>query len=283
MSLEASRVDPVIALEKEAALIAAIRARGSILIGFSGGVDSVYLASVAVEAVGPAHTLAVIGRSASYPLVQWEQARAAATQIGVPFEEVDTHEMDDPRYAANPVNRCFYCKTELWSVLVPIARARGLAVVADGSNADDRGDFRPGAQAARDHGVWSPLAEAGLTKAEIRARSVVRGLPTAVAPASPCLSSRLPYHLAVTPARLQQVERAEAALRALGITGDLRVRHHDDLARVEVGAAELDAWLEPEASARIGSALRAVGYRRVTIDLRGFRSGSLNVLEGITA
>ncbi|MBK8248798.1 MAG: ATP-dependent sacrificial sulfur transferase LarE [Gemmatimonadetes bacterium] len=283
MTPDAPLADPALALHKEGQLIAQLQQRGSILVGFSGGVDSVYLAAVAVEAVGAENTLAVIGRSPSYPAVQWEAARAVATQLAVPCLEVDTHELDDPRYAANPTNRCFFCKTELWSVLVPIAAARGLAVVADGSNADDRTDFRPGAQAARDHGVWSPLSDAGLTKAEIRQRSAARGLPTANQPASPCLSSRLPYHIAVTTERLAQVERAEAALRALGITGDLRVRHHGDLARVELGRDQLALWLAPGAAARIAAALREAGYSRVTIDLRGFRSGSLNVLEGVGA
>jgi uncharacterized protein len=273
--------DGTAARSKEEQLVEALRERGSVLIGFSGGVDSVYLAAVAVEALGAEHTLAVIGRSPSYPVAQWEVARAAARHVGVPCLEVDTHELDDPRYAANPVNRCFYCKTELWSVLVPMARERGFAAVADGSNADDRGDYRPGAAAAREHGVWSPLAEVSMTKAEIRERSVVRGLPTATQPASPCLSSRLPYHTAVTPERLRQVEQAEAALRALGVTGDLRVRHHEDLARVELAPDALEAWMEPGAALRLRKALHGVGYARVAIDLRGFRTGSLNVLEGV--
>ncbi len=268
--------------EREAQLMDALRGAGSVLIGFSGGVDSAYLAAVALEALGPDRVLAVIGRSPSYPAVQWESARAVADAIGLPVLEVDTRELEDPRYVANPVNRCFYCKTELWSVLGPIASARGLARIVDGTNADDLGDFRPGAQAARDHHVWSPLAEHGFTKQDVREGSAARGLRTASQPSSPCLASRLPYHSAVTPQRLLQVEGAEAALRALGVRGDLRVRHHGELARVEIPAGELDTWLDPRQAGRLRAAVAGAGFRRVAIDLRGFRSGSLNVLEGVS-
>lgn len=250
--------------------------------GFSGGVDSAYLACVALEALGPDRTLAVIGRSASYPAAQWATARAVADRFGVPVLEIDTDEMNDPRYAANPTNRCYFCKTELWSRLLPVAAERGLAVVVDGTNADDRGDYRPGAQAARENDVASPLAFLGFTKADIRSLSHARGIPTWKQPASPCLSSRLPYGTPVTPERLKRVEQAEAALRELGISGDLRVRYHDDLARVELGGDELQDWLQPEAARALASAVHAAGFARVTIDLRGFRSGSLNVLSGVT-
>ncbi len=270
------------ALERERALVAWLRSRGSVLVGFSGGVDSAYLACVALEAVGAANVLAVIGRSASYPAAQWETARELADRFAIPVQEVDTDELHDPRYAANPTNRCYFCKSELWSRLAPVARARGLAVVVDGTNADDLGDHRPGAQAAREHGVASPLADVGMTKAEIRERSRVRGLPTWSQPASPCLSSRLPYGTAVTVERLAQVERAERALRALGIAGDLRVRHHGALARVELGREELAAWLADGRRAELARAIRDAGYARVALDLRGFRSGSLNVLGGVT-
>ncbi|MBA3891502.1 MAG: ATP-dependent sacrificial sulfur transferase LarE [Gemmatimonadaceae bacterium] len=284
-SRDDQEVSPVTgsARAKEEQLAAWLRAQGSVLVGFSGGVDSAYLACVAVETLGPERAIAVIGRSASYPASQWESARRVAALFNVPVLEVDTEEMADPRYAANPSNRCYFCKSELWSRLAPLARERGIATIVDGTNADDGGDHRPGRQAADEQGVASPLAIVGMTKAEIRERSRARGIPTWQQPSSPCLSSRLPYGTEVTPARLQQVERAEAALRALGIAGDLRVRHHGALARVELAPAELGEWLAIGAHRRLADAVReAGGFTRVAIDLRGFRSGSLNVLHGIT-
>lgn len=268
---------------KEQALVAWLRTRGRVAIGFSGGVDSAYLACVAVDALGGENVLAIIGRSASYPAAQWAAARGVADRFGVPVLEVDTHEMEDPRYAANPSNRCYFCKTELWSLLVPVARERGIETVIDGTNADDVTGHRPGAAAANEHGVESPLLIIGLTKPEIRALSQERGIPTWAQPSSPCLSSRIPYGIAVTATRLAAIERAEAALRALGISGDLRVRYHDELARVELGGAELERWLETDASERLAAAVRSAGFERVAIDLGGFRSGSLNVLTGVSA
>lgn len=277
------RADVGAAERKEAALVAWLRERERIAIGFSGGVDSAYLACVAVDALGPANVLAIIGKSASYPAAQWAAARGVADRFEIPVLEVDTHEMDDPRYAANPSNRCYFCKSELWSLLVPIARARGIGTVVDGTNADDLAGHRPGALAASEQRVESPLVHVGLTKAEIRLLSQQRGIPTWAQPSSPCLSSRIPYGTAVTSARLGAIERAEAALRDLGIAGDLRVRYHDDVARVELASEALDTWLAPEASARIAEAVCGAGFPRVTIDLRGFRSGSLNVLTGVSA
>lgn len=266
---------------KESALLAWFRAQGSALIGFSGGVDSTYLAIVAHEALGPDRALAVIGRSASYPAVQWETARTVAARFGVTVLEVDTDEMNDPRYAANPTNRCYFCKSELWTRLQPIAASRGLAVVVDGTNADDLGEHRPGKQAAQERGVRAPLAELGFTKADIRALSRARDIPTWAQPSSPCLSSRLPYGTAVTPERLKMVERAEAGLRALGVTGDLRVRHFGETARVEFAREALAHWGDAARRADVVRAVRAAGFADVEIDPRGFRSGALNVLAGV--
>jgi len=269
--------------EKEYALMEWLRRAAPIAIGFSGGVDSAYLAAAAVEAVGASNVVGFIGRSASYPESQWAVARSVAARVGLSVIELDTDELNDPRYAANPTNRCYFCKTELWSRIVPAAQARGITTVVDGTNADDLSDHRPGAAAAREMGVRSPLADVGLTKAEIRSLSQIRDLPTWSQPSAPCLSSRIPYGTAVTVERLRAVERAEEALRALGIRGDLRVRHHGDLARIEVGVDELAALLDPDARRRLRDAVIAAGFSRVAIDLRGFRSGSLNVLGGVTA
>lgn len=268
---------------KEARLVEWLQEQPSVLLGFSGGVDSAYLGCVGAQALGPSRMLAVIGRSASYPAEQWETARRVADGVGLRVLEVDTHEMDDPSYVANPSNRCYFCKSELWTVLGRVARERGIATIIDGTNADDRADWRPGAAAGREHDVRSPLAELGLTKREIRALSRARGIPTWAQPSSPCLSSRLPYGTAVTSERLRAVEQAERALRALGVRGDLRVRHHGDLARVELSREELAGWLEPEPWRALAAAVRAAGFARVAVDLRGFRSGSLNVLHGVTA
>lgn len=251
------------------------------MVGFSGGVDSTYLACLAVEVLGASRVLAVIGRSPSYPEAQWTTARDVAHQLALPLMEIDTRELDDPRYAANPSNRCYFCKTELWGRLVTIAHTRGLAVVVDGTNADDLLDHRPGALAGRRHDVESPLAALGFTKAEIREHSRRRGLSTWDQPSSPCLASRIPYGSPVTSDRLRRIEVAEHRLRELGCTGDLRVRDHGDLARVELGAEALARALDPAEARRLASAVRAAGFERVAIDLAGFRSGSLNVLAGL--
>jgi pyridinium-3,5-biscarboxylic acid mononucleotide sulfurtransferase len=267
---------------KERALEAWLAARERVAIGFSGGVDSAYLAVVARRTLGATGVLAIIGRSASYPAEQWGAARRVADQFDVPVLELDTDELNDPAYAANPSDRCYFCKSELWSKLVPVAAARGFHQVVDGTNADDLSDHRPGARAARERRVASPLADLGFSKEDIRQASRALGLPTWQQPSSPCLSSRIPYGTEVTRERLAQIERAEAALRSLGIEGDLRVRYHDELARVEVAPAALSTWLEPERLAAMRDAVVRAGFERVALDLRGFRSGSLNVLHGVT-
>ena len=266
---------------RERELIEWLEAHESLLLGFSGGVDSAYLACVAIEAVGAERFLAVIGRSASYPAAQWQAARDVASRAGITVLEVDTHEMEDPRYVANPTNRCYFCKTELWSVLERVRAERGIATIIDGTNADDLSDHRPGKKAAAENAVRSPLAELGFTKAEIRELSRVRGIPTWSQPSSPCLSSRLPYGTPVTTVRLAAVARAEHALRGLGVSGNLRVRHHGSEGRVEMDLAELARWSEPARAAQLVAAVRAAGFESVILDPRGFRSGSLNVLAGI--
>jgi uncharacterized protein len=281
MALELDALPEAELVAKTDALAAWLRANAPVAIGYSGGVDSAYLAVAARRALGVEGALAIIGRSASYPAAQWATAREVARRFDVSVLELDTAELDDPRYAANPNNRCYYCKSELWRKLVPAARARGFDTVIDGTNADDLGDWRPGAQAAREHRVASPLAELGFSKLHVRLASRALGLPTWQQPSSPCLSSRVPYGMEVTPGRLRQIELAEAALRRLGIEGDLRVRFHDDLARVELAPAELTGWLEPARMATLRDAVADAGFARVAIDLRGFRSGSLNVLHGV--
>jgi pyridinium-3,5-biscarboxylic acid mononucleotide sulfurtransferase len=260
-------------IEKQARLEELLRDCDSVCIGYSGGVDSAYLAVVATRVLGPARVLAVTGISAAYPAVQREMALRCVRAFGIPHLEVETGELADPSYAANPSNRCYFCKRELWSTLLPIARERGLQVVIDGSNADDLADHRPGARAAAERHVRSPLQEAGLTKAEIRALSRTLGLPTWDLPAAPCLASRLPYGLAVTPLRLRQVEAAEEALRRHGFR-EFRVRHHGDAARLEVAPAELPRAVRR--SAALAAELRAIGFARVLLDVEGYRRGALN-------
>jgi pyridinium-3,5-biscarboxylic acid mononucleotide sulfurtransferase len=249
----------------------------SIIVAFSGGVDSTYLAWAATEALGPA-ALCITADSPSYPDHHRQLALDVARRFNLRHEIVHTHELDQPLYRANPANRCYFCKRELYTTLFEIARQRRIAVVADGSNADDRGDYRPGRQAAREFGVRSPLDEAALTKSDIRELSHRAGLPTWNEPASACLSSRIPYFSEVTDEKLRMIERAERAVRALGFRV-CRVRHHDDRARLEIGVDELPRALQADIHERLVRELTAIGYRDVTIDPRGYRMGSLN--EGL--
>jgi len=249
---------------------------GRVLLGYSGGVDSALLAVVGRQSLGPDRFLAVIGRSASYPESQWRSAVDLARRFDVPLLEVDTAELADPRYLENPTNRCYFCKSELWLRLGAIARARGFDTIIDGTHADDLGEHRPGLRAADEHRVRSPLAELGWSKAAVRAASRALGLPTWDAPAAPCLSSRVVYGLQITPARLRQVEQGEVYLRSLGVTGDLRVRHHGDRARIEASPSEFDrirgAWDAVRAH------FRGLGIEEVELDPVGYRRGGLLAL-----
>jgi uncharacterized protein len=246
---------------------------GRVLLGYSGGVDSALLAVAGTRALGAGRFLAVIGRSASYPEAQWRAAVQVAARFGVPLEELDTREMDDPRYVRNAPDRCYFCKSELWTRLGAVAAERSFDAVIDGTNADDLGEHRPGLRAGRERAVRSPLAELGWTKADVRRVSRELDLPTWDAPAAPCLSSRIRYGLEVTPERLRQVELGEAFLRGLGVEGDLRVRHHGDEARVEVRPAAMalvrEAW--PLVEARF----RTLGFAAVELDPAGYRRGGL--------
>lgn len=272
---------------KEQHLRELISSFDSLIIAFSGGVDSAYLGWVATQVLGDA-ALCVTADSPSYPDRHRQLALRLARDFSLRHEVIHTREMERPEYRSNPVNRCYYCKHELYSTLSELARVREFDVIADGSNADDRGDYRPGRQAAREFGVRSPLDEVGLTKVEIRELSHRAGLPTWDEPASACLSSRIPYHSEVTAQKLRMIERAEDVLRDLGFRV-CRVRHHDlsggaspeanRLARLEIGREELPRALDPELRDRLVAELRAIGYQHVTVDLQGYRTGSLN--EGL--
>ena len=245
----------------------------SALLGYSGGIDSALLAVVMRHELGPARMVAAIGRSASYPTAQWGDARLLAARFDVPIVEVETHELDDPRYLANPSNRCFFCKSELWQRLQEVAQERSLAVVCDGTNVDDLREHRPGHAAGVAAAIRSPLAETGLTKAEVREAARELGLPNWNAPASPCLSSRIQYGLQITPRRLKQVEEAEDRLRGMGVRGDLRVRHHGERARIEVEPNWVD-WVTSHLP-EITEALRDLDFGVIEVDPRGYRRGSL--------
>ena len=282
----------IVSVNKLEKLRATLRAYGSCLVAYSGGVDSVFLAHVAHDVLGD-RALAVIADSPSLPRRELQEALALAEQFHFPVRIVRTAEFENPDYLSNPANRCYFCKHELFEELAPMARVEKFAVIAYGENASDNGDFRPGAQAAAEFQVRAPLKEAGLTKAEIREFSAQLGLPTADKPQMACLSSRIPHGEVVTPKKLAMIEAAENVLRDLGFH-DVRVRHHElrlahdqspaakalpstsHLARIELGPAEIQRFLNNGATGQVAEALKKIGYAHVTLDLQGYRRGSLN-------
>jgi uncharacterized protein len=259
---------------KERQLFSGLAALPSVIVALSGGIDSAYLSWAAHQTMGR-RALSVTAISASYSAFDREQLELFLRASGVRHEFVGTHELDNPAYRANDPNRCYYCKDELFNVLDALARQRGIAAVAYGVNSDDTSDFRPGQRAAAEHHVLTPLLDVQLHKPEIRFLAERAGLPVWDRPASACLSSRLPYGTEVTAERLTLVERGEQALRKLGFR-QFRVRLHDTLGRVEIAPEELPRALSPEMAAHIASALRAAGFAYVTLDLDGYRQGSLN-------
>ncbi len=263
------------ALEKQELLLAELNEIPSLLVAFSGGADSAYLAWAAHTALGE-RALAVTAISLSFSAYDCQQAEAFVRHVGLHHETIHTAEFENPLYVANNADRCYHCKAELFEQMEKLAAARGFAALAYGVNADDLHDFRPGHRAAAEHRVLAPLLDAGLVKAEIRALSRRAGLPTWDRPASACLSSRVPYGTPITPETLAQIESGEAVLRALGFR-QFRVRHHGELARLEIARDELPRALTEEMRRTLAARFKPLGFAHVTIDPEGYRQGSLNV------
>jgi uncharacterized protein len=261
--------------QKRDCLSRAVRSLESTAVAYSGGVDSALVLKVAVDVLGPEHAVAVTGRSPSLAESEFNEAKRLAERIGAEHVVLETDEFANPDYVRNPVNRCYFCKSTLYTRMKELVAERGLRTISNGTNADDLGDHRPGLQAAREFGVRSPLVEAGFTKADVRELSRRLGLPTHDKPAAPCLSSRVQYGELITPEKLRRIEAAEAFLHGLGIR-ECRVRLHDDLARIEVSPDWFPLLTAPETARVVEQHFRSLGFTYVTLDLRGFRSGSLN-------
>jgi pyridinium-3,5-biscarboxylic acid mononucleotide sulfurtransferase len=259
---------------KEERLREIFRELDSVIVAYSGGVDSSYVAYVANAELGP-RAVCITGQSASLPEYQRAEIDQVVKKFGFQHEIIQTEELENPGYRANNPDRCFFCKDELYTKLESVARTRGIRNIVDGSTVDDLGDYRPGRRAASQHAVRSPLIEAGLTKSEVREWSRQVTLPTWDKPASPCLSSRIAYGTTVTIERLSKVDRGEEILREFGFR-EFRVRHHDQLVRIEIAPAEMDRALRKDLIAELARRFRELGFKYVTLDLEGFRSGSMN-------
>lgn len=263
---------------KQAHLFAALRSLGAVAVAFSAGVDSTYLLAACCDALEPRHVLAVTACSPTLPRREVDAAYQIAALLGVRLEVIVTHELENPAYACNDRLRCFHCKDELFRCMQPVAASYGLQALIYGAIADDVGDERPGMRAAAQHNVQAPLLDAGMSKADVRALSRLRGLPTHDKPALACLASRIPYGSPITLDVLRQVDQAEAFLRSEIGFSQVRVRHHGALARIEIDAHDIPRAAEPGIRERIVAYLGAVGFTYVTLDLAGFRSGSMNAL-----